>query len=327
MPAFIPGLELNERFYAEVVGPLVDPWPHAAARLGTGSEVLGFDTERSTDHGWGPQLLIVTDAVESVLASVEAGLPATFRGWPVCYGWDDIPVAHHVVVSTLREWLVSQIGTSLPLTATDWLLVPQQKLLEVTRGAVYHDDTGELTVVRDTLAWYPDDVWLWMLASQWHRVAQEEAFIGRTAEVGDELGSRIVTARVTRELMRLWFLLHRVYWPYTKWFGSAFSALPDQLGAALTDGDIVTALEVVANRHNQLGITEPVDPSTRPFYNRPFTVLMADRFTEACLARVSPSLRALPLVGSIDQFADSTDLLSHGHLPRRLAALYATSLD
>ena len=51
---FQPSLELNAAFYQEIVEPTVRPVPHAAALLGWGSDVLGFDTARSTDHGWGP---------------------------------------------------------------------------------------------------------------------------------------------------------------------------------------------------------------------------------------------------------------------------------
>ncbi len=53
MPAFDPGLTLARGFYEEVVAPLVGGIEHSAALLGTGSDVLGFDTERSTDHAWG----------------------------------------------------------------------------------------------------------------------------------------------------------------------------------------------------------------------------------------------------------------------------------
>ncbi|MGH3490930.1 MAG: DUF4037 domain-containing protein [Actinopolymorphaceae bacterium] len=47
-----------------------------------------------------------------------------------------------------------------------------------------------------------------------------------------ELGSRIIAVRLVRELMRLAFLLERTYWPYTKWFGTAFAELP--IAATLT---------------------------------------------------------------------------------------------
>ncbi|MEY2424505.1 MAG: hypothetical protein QOI61_77, partial [Actinomycetota bacterium] len=191
-PQFVPALQLNAAFYAEVVAPLLADVPHAAARVGWGSEVLGFDTERSTDHGWGPQLQIFTaaDAIGDVQGALEAPLPDTFRGWPVRYGWDAVPVRHHIKVTTLSDWHTWRLGVdpSDGLSPTDWLLIPQQRLLEETSGAVFHDGVGELTRIRDFLAWYPEDVWLWMIACQWQRISQEEAFVGRTAEVGDELG-------------------------------------------------------------------------------------------------------------------------------------------
>src|SRR6185503_19858847 len=79
--------------------------------------------------------------------------------------------------------------------------------------------------LRAALTWYPDDVWLWLLACQWRRLDQEEPFVGRAAEVGDELGSRVVAARLAQDVMRLAFLLERRYAPYSKWLGSAFARL------------------------------------------------------------------------------------------------------
>ena len=73
-----------------------------------------------------------------------------------------------------------------------------------------------------------------MLAAQWTWVAQEEAFVGRAVEVGDELGSRVMAARVVRELMRLCFLLERAYAPYSKWLGSAFARLDARARSALS---------------------------------------------------------------------------------------------
>ena len=200
MPEFVAGADLAERFYHEVISPAVGQRRHAAALVGMGSDVLGFDTVRSTDHGWGPRMhLFVAEAeVAAVAGDVEAALPDTFMGWPTRYGWDAVPVQSHVVVCELSAWLQEHIGFDprKGIRTIDWLGTPQQLLLQVTAGRVLHDGTGELAVVRDRLSWYPDDVWLWLLACQWRRLDQEEPFVGRTAEVGDELGSRIVAARL-----------------------------------------------------------------------------------------------------------------------------------
>ena len=66
MPEFLPGRELARAFYEEVVAGLVGDIPHSAGFLGYGSDVLGYDTERSTDHGWGPRLQIFTDTRASI---------------------------------------------------------------------------------------------------------------------------------------------------------------------------------------------------------------------------------------------------------------------
>ncbi len=340
MGTFERGIDLNAAFYAEVVAPILAPWAHSAGLLGWGSEVLGFDTARSTDHGWGPRMRVFVDPSEvaSAQAALDASLPLDFRGWPVRYGWDGVAIEHRVRVNDLRSWFVAHLGHDprVGMDALDWLVMPQQLLLGVVRGAVFHDGLGELEAMRNQLAWYPDDVWRWMVACQWQRIAQEEAFVGRTAEVGDEVGSQLLAARQVHELMRLWFLFHREYWPYTKWFGSAFAQLP---GAAELSGlldrvlratdwparqrALVEAYEFVARGHNRAGITEWVDPTVRPFFGRGFLVLMSDRFVHACLERVAdPWLRSRPLIGSVDQVTDSTDVLSVAARAAQLRALY-----
>jgi hypothetical protein len=344
VPEFVPGAELSRLFYEEVVSQAVGDVPHAAALLGTGSDVLGYDDPRSTDHGWGPRLHVFVDAaeVDLVARGVDASLPDEFRGWPTRYGWDDVPVTHHVVVSSLAGWLDATLGFDPRdgVTLVDWLRTPQQSLLEVTTGAVHHDASGELAAVREALAWYPDDVWMWLLACQWRRVDQEEPFVGRTAEVGDELGSRVLTARIARDLVRLCFLLERRYAPYSKWLGTAFAALPGCTGIreALLEALAATAYDAredalaraaqgVAALHNARRVTGPVDERIELFHARPFRVLGSSRFVDACLERVSdPRLLALPLVGGIDQLADSVDLLSDASALRSVGSLYETWL-
>ena len=168
----------------------------------------------------------------------------------------------------------------------DWLATPQQSLLEVTRGAVYRDDKAALARVRDALAWYPDDVWFGLLACQWRRIDQEEPFVGRAAEVGDELGSRVVAARLVGDLMRLCFLLERTDAPYSKWLGAAFQNLDASalVGAPLIEtldaeafpareDALVRAVQGVAALDNALGLTRVVDASVGLFHDRPYRVL------------------------------------------------------
>jgi hypothetical protein len=342
MPDFLPGLDLARAVYDDVVGPLLGTRRHSAARLGAGSDVLGLDTPRSTDHGWGPrlQVFVEAEAADEVRALIDEHLPATVRGWPVRFGWDEVPVAHHVEVDTVAGWLARHLGFDprTGISTIDWLVTPQQLLLEVTAGAVFHDGLGELGPARRALAWYPDDVWLWLIACQWRRIDQEEPFVGRAAEVGDDPGSRLIAARLCRDVMRLCFLLERHYAPYAKWLGSAFARLEaaGDVGPALgrildarddpsRERELASAYEAAARRFNALGLTEPVEPTVRPFFDRPYLVLGAGRFVEACLARVrDPWLRSLPLLGAIDQFADSTEVVEPG-VARRFRAVFGPS--
>lgn len=222
-----------------------------------------------------------------------------------------------------QEWCNLRLGVDprAGLSTLDWLALPQQLLLETTAGRVFHDGIGQLESVRASLAWYPRDVWRWMLAAQWNRIAEEEAFVGRAAEAGDDLGSRVVATRLVRDVMRLCFLLERTYAPYSKWLGTAFSRLDAAatvgplLAAAVAAVDypqrehaLVGAYEEVARGHNAVQISHPQEPAARAFHDRPFRVIGADRFAHACVDAIEdPVLRALPLVGASD----------HGWIPSR----------
>ncbi|HEX5595117.1 MAG TPA: DUF4037 domain-containing protein [Micromonosporaceae bacterium] len=361
-PPFIPGLELCRLFYLEGVRPLLDEaYPglrYAVARLGPGSEVLGFDTARSVDHDWGPRLelfLTPDDAAkhgQRISALLTAQLPKHIHGWPTHFEPPDArvrvmsattgPVAHRVQITEVGAWSHGQLGFDARhgITTLDWLATPAQRLAEVTGGAVFHDSLGELTGLRDRLRWYPDDVWRYLLACQWTRIAQEEAFVGRTAEAGDEPGSRLVAARLVRDVMRLCLLLARRYPPYSKWLGSAFAALPGiaavagTLDEALRTEDPVgrqaalcTAYEAVGEWQNRLGLAEPVAATRRWFHDRPYPVIDAARFATALQHRIEdPVLATLPPIGSVDQYVDSTDVLCRPDLARAImAAAYAAA--
>jgi hypothetical protein len=343
------GLELARRFYCEAVRPILERrFPrleHAAALIGPGSEVLGYDDDVSTDHHWGPRVqLFVRDAdvapeVDSALAHE---LPVEFGGFSTNFGPADEhgarllvpvehgPVAHRVEMLDLRAYLCELVGVD-PLegfAVVDWLVTPSQRLLEVTAGAVFADPIGDLTRVRELLGWYPHDVWLVVMSGHWRRVAQLEHVAGRT-------GSRVVAASLVRELMRLALLQECRYPPYSKWLETAYASLarPEApaLEAALTaeswperEAALVEASEAVARRHAELEVTAPVEPTVRQYWNRPYRVLFADRFVDALREAVSdPDLRERAPAGAIDAIVDNVHVLTRPELWRRLANLYA----
>ncbi len=357
---FIPGLELNRRFYSEVVKPiLVSDFPQlqfSAARLGSGSEVLGFDTPLSTDHDWGPrlQLFLRSSAFEEfepeITERLRHRLPSHFLGYPVHFGEADDegtrllaetdgPVNHRVEIWTVRGFFLRYMAydPQQEPTVFDWLSWPQQHLLGVTAGEVYEDGLAELEPVRSRLKQYPHDVWLYLLAAQWRRIGQEEHFVGRTGEVGDELGSKLLAARLVHDLMQLCFLMERTYAPYPKWFGSAFSRLAcaerltpllDQILNAqdwqAREEQLCRAYEHVAEMHNELAATEPLAANTRPFHDRPYRIIDAGRFAAALKAAImDQTIKAIATdIGSIDQFSHNTDLRTDPTLHKKLQSLY-----
>jgi hypothetical protein len=365
--AFVPGLELCRAFYDEAVRPILDRrFPglaHGAARLDNGSDVLGFDDPVSTDHGWGPRVNLYLAEAEFT-AALAAGvrevladeLPLTFRGLPTHWQGgmtaptDRRPVAHNVGVTTVRRCFEHDLGVdplrAAPLTAAEWLVLSEQQLRATAAGAVYRDDTGELARARARLRWYPRDVWLYLLAAQWGRIGQEEAFPGRCGHVGDEVGSRVVGARLVRDAMRLGFLMERQYPPYAKWLGTAFARLAcaprllPLLNGALTgatwearDRHLAATYEALAEQHNALGLTPPEPTAAgRRYPSRPYLGISAARFRDALVAQLPDGpLRRLAAgrngdLGNTAQWSDSTDALAERWQPA-LLRLYREALE
>ena len=160
------------------------------------------------------------------------------------------------------------------VTTADWLATPTQRLAEVTGGAVFHDGLGGSA---DGPAygghWYPTDVWRHVLASAWTRIAQAEHLPAGVPRSVSDLGSRVVTAGLARDLMRLGLLLHRRWPPYDKWLGTVFGRLDDAepvvvaLADVLGPGDwarpqtgLVKALETVARWTDDTRLAVPVRP-------------------------------------------------------------------
>jgi hypothetical protein len=333
--------------------------PFSAALIGWGSEVLGFDTPMSRDHHWGPRVLLFVNDEDSsrfkdeISRALSDNLPYEFLGYSTNYSKPDSngvryalkikrgPVNHMVQIFTLKSFFEARLGfdPSKTIEVIDWLTVPQQRLLEVVSGEMYHDGLGKLRKIRNKLNYYPKQIWLYMLAAQWTKISQEEAFVGRAGDAGDELGSTIVAARLVREIIKLAFLMEKQYAPYSKWLGTAFSRLKiankltPVLQEVLTsetwkarEKKLAQAYSIVATQHNALRITKPLPTRVTKYYDRPFLVIHGDSFASSIREAIrDPAVKRLtPNIGSVDQFIDSHDVLQQVSLVRRLGVALNT---
>src|SRR4051794_41020891 len=140
---------------------------YSAALLGFGSDVLGYDTARSTDHGWGPRLVLFLDGGDFASMEMEVDrllqqtLPPVFRGYAVDFGMgvpEDCPrqglvpegIDHNIGITTIPDFLESHVGFRSweCIAPVEWLLASEQMLLELTAGVVHHDGLDQLIRMR-----------------------------------------------------------------------------------------------------------------------------------------------------------------------------------
>lgn len=357
---FIPGLKLSELFYIKTINPiLAEAFPdltYSAARLEWGSDVLGFDTPMSMDHGWGPKLTLFLKPEDLSTYQEELSdyfahhLPFEIEGFPTHFDEplqdggriapkDTYPIRHQITITSPDDFFTSYLGVDVnkPLSPKVWLTIPQQRLRTLRSGRIFHDGLETLVELRERFHWYPHDLWLYLMANQWQRIDQEEPFVGRTGSLGDELGSRLIAARLIGEMMHLGFLMEKQYAPYSKWFGRAYQDLAIAakilpiFNAVFASEDWKTreshlsqAYLLMAEAHNNLQVTPHVAPQVSNFYSRPFLVPHSSRFVEALISQITdPAVKKLPPhLGSLDQIVDNIDVLTTISRCQKLRTLY-----
>lgn len=270
----------------------------------------------STDHTWSARVTVfvsgdvTAEEDETVRSRLTARIPDLFERVPT-----------EVSVTTVQQYFVDQLDLDVAVAwdAYDWISLPEQRLCALTAGAVFHDDL-DLEQVRRRLAYYPRDVWLYLMLAGWWRVHPEMNLVGRAGYAGDELGSTLIASEMVSGLMHLSFLIERRYAPYSKWFGTAFSDLhiADRLSAPLDralhartwrerEEALGNGYEIVASAFNDLEIAPRLALEPVRMWERPFTVPWAD-FPGALSTSISdPKVRDLlerwP-TGGIDQVRD-----------------------
>jgi hypothetical protein len=361
MISFIKGLDLCEQFFNDNAKQILcEHFPemiYSAGLIGYGSDVLGYDDIVSTDHMWGPRFYLFLDAQhialkDQILEVFSRKFPYEYKGYSVNFSMPDPndggvrhpeyistgKVSPLVYIHTIDEFLSEYLGIDRldNLSELDWLSFSEHRLLALTSGRLFVDGLN----LRDLLhkvSFYPEQTKLFLIASNWSLIAEEQAFVKRCFDVGDEIGSVLVCSRIAERLMRLSFLYCDKYAPYSKWFGKAFGLLPidesikQTIRNAITadniadrEHNIVLAQKMLADLHNSLNITEYIDVKIENYFERDIKVIYANKIFEATAKKLagSPYLD-YPFIGTLSGVANFVTLSDNPEYRERIKSLYA----
>jgi hypothetical protein len=358
----IKGLELAEIYYRDAVSVLTEKCcpalknGYAGGLIGYGSDVLGNDDELSRDHEWGPRCIIwlKNSDYDKYAAKLDRflndSLPEQFMGFPTRYKVDEsmdclVPVErgekgmHHIAITTVARHLEVQLGLqTLEPDLYDWLCIPEQKLLELTRGRIFDDPVGEITQVRKHLAYFPDAIWYFKMLYAWESL-HELDIVGLCAMRGEILSARLALARIIERIVRLTFLLNRKYCPGTmKWFSKEFFKLPrlaDRIGKTLENCLILNNLEVVTSKieeillllieeHNRLHITSDVKVEPPHRLLRGQLSFSCENVIKELKKQLPKELSGLRIHGGCDQWITNDDVLIWAEDFGRFKSVYRT---
>ena len=357
MSKFIKGLDLCETFFHEAAKPIIKKhYPtlrFSAGLLGYGSDVLGYDDAVSTDHMWGPRFYLFLEEKDISLSSgllslFEKELPFEHRGFSVNFSApagkkNPMRCAEPITsgrvspllwISTIEGFIKEYLGI-LPKTPLEWLSVSEHRLLGFTSGKLFVDDLG-LSGIRKSLSFYPKDVKLYLIASQWALLSEEQAFVKRCGDRSDEIGSRLICARMIERLLRLCFLYENTYAPYSKWFGTAFSELSiafpvqkecEKALSAVSVKDreehLVRAQLLLSEIHNASCLTEKMEIQVQNYHERDIRVIFPEKISEKVQEHIlDPSLKNYPLIGSVSQIGNFVALSDPPEFRENIQRLY-----
>jgi hypothetical protein len=340
------GLELSEAFYWEIVRPIIaNQFPqllekHAAGLIGYGSDVLGYDDELSRDHEWGARCYIwLLDSDYDLYAAslnhaFNEKIPTLYKGYPARFSVDVshevlIPYngesnLHHIAITSVSRHMKIQLGinTAEP-SIIEWLVLPEQKLMEWTRGKIFTDPVGEITAVRKTLTYLPDDVWRYKLKYAWSSF-RHLYVAGLTALRGDALSARLCLNKMVEKAVQLIFLYNKRYRPGTyKWISRELLQISPkannmikQLEDILLESNVITAVEqledllmVLVKQHNDMKLTEFIELKPATSYARGLQSYSYIAIEDALFASLPKELQDLEIPGSLDQFITSEHIL------------------
>jgi hypothetical protein len=231
-------IDVSRDFFNEVARPILErEFPEETAQtafgiFGYGSETLRLDDEYSSDHHWGLRIdALVPDDIcqercEEIVNVVSNNLPSSFRGHSLRAGH---VVGAGLAPDSLTDFLKRTIGIDhAPHSYQEWLNLPEEDIIHITNGEVWHDPAGNFSAIRRVFEnYYPEPVRLRRIA-HWCRYfsGMGSYALKRAILRHNEFYAATAFGKAIRWGVQLAFLLDRLYFPYDKWLMAFFERLP-----------------------------------------------------------------------------------------------------
>jgi hypothetical protein len=231
-------IDISHDFFDQIVKPILEEeYPNELAQMtcgvfGIGSEALRLDDEYSRDHHWGLRIDalmpedVFTRKREAIMATLSANIPSTFQGHELGEG---LVAGAGMAPDILPGFLSRTIGIDHPPeTNEEWLNIPEEDIIHVVNGEVWHDPAGQFTAIRQKLeGYYPEPVRLRRMA-HWCRYfsGMGTYALKRALLRNNEFYAAVSFGKTIRWGIQIAFMLDKQYYPYDKWIMAFFKRLP-----------------------------------------------------------------------------------------------------
>ena len=232
------GLEQARALYEEYGRPMLhEQFPELEGRIavglaGRGSECFGFDDELSRDHDFPQGFCLWLD--DETDRAVGVQLARAYRALPFGAAVERSAMSEASRgVQRISAFYSRYTGRpGAPESVEQWLSLPSWALAEATNGAVFRDDLGAFSAVREAIrSGMPEDVRLKKLAARVITMAQAGQYNYPRCVRHGELGAAMLAMdEFVRAACAAVYLLNRRHMPYYKWMLRGMAEL-EKLGA------------------------------------------------------------------------------------------------
>lgn len=257
MPTFTGNIEKSRAFYEKYGREIIHKlFPEYEGRIaigiaGEGSDCFGFDDEISTDHDYYEGFCMwVTEAdYEKIGDKLQMAYDELIKNVYQPKEHDRFIRGRRGVIkiNDFYNNILRVNNDYEKLQAVDFYRTEEKWIAAAVNGAVFRDDLGIFSNVRNMLmGYYPEELWRRKLAQELHEFSQyAQSNYPRMMARGDQLTASMCVSKAIENSLNIVHLLNRSFAPYYKW--KKKSAEKFELGQQL-----VPVLDKIAELPNQM---------------------------------------------------------------------------